>query len=136
MLQRIQTVWLLIAGALLLLTVKFPFYAGTDEIEMVYKNLDATSNLLTLIVTSTLGTLILVTIFLFKNRKLQFRLVLLCVLLECLVVYLYTRQISTFMNGGISIWAIVHPLVLIFLIMALRGIHKDNKLIKDSDRLR
>lgn len=136
MIQRIQTIWLLLAAALVFLTIKMPFYSGTDSTEFTFRYLTGTSNLLILILSSSLGTCILVSIFMFKNRKVQTRLILLCLLVECLVMYLYYRELANFNEGGLSFWSILHPVVLILLIMALRGIYRDAKIIKESNRLR
>lgn len=136
MIQRIQTVWLLLAAAIVFFTIRLPFYSGTDSVELIYKTLSGTTSLLILVLSSALGTCILVTIFLFRQRKLQTRLVWLCIIVEVLIVYLYYRQISFFSEGGLSIWAILHPVILILLVMAARGIHKDSRLIKESNRLR
>lgn len=136
MIQRIQTLWLLVAAFAVFITLKFPFYSGTDSVEMTFKTLTGTSNLLILILTSALGACILVTIFLYRQRKLQARLVWLCMLVEVLIIYMYYRQIAGFNEGGVSFWIILHPVILVALFLAARGIHKDAKLIKESDRLR
>jgi hypothetical protein len=43
---------------------------------------------------------------------------------------------GNFYNGNIALWAIFYFAVLIFFILAARGISKDEKLIKSMDRLR
>lgn len=136
MIQRIQTVWLLLAAAIVFFTIRLPFYSGKDSVDFTYKTLTGTTSLLILILSSALGTCILVTVFLFRQRKLQSRLVWLCIIIEVLILYLYYRQISLFSEGGLAIWAILHPVILIFLVMAVRGIRRDSKLIRESDRLR
>lgn len=136
MIQRIQTIWLLLAAALVFLTIKLPFYSGTDSVDLTYRILTGTSNLFILILSSSLGTCMLVTIFMFKQRKVQNRLVWLCILVEGLIFYLYYRQISFFSAGGLSIWSILHPVILLLLILAARGIYRDSRLIKESNRLR
>lgn len=136
MIQRIQTLWLLLAAAAVFLTLKLPFYNGTDSVALTFRELTGTSNFLILALTIAVGTCILVTVFLYKQRKIQSRLVWLCLLIECLLIYLYYRQTLSFNQGGISFWVILHPLILLFLIMAARGIYKDAKLIKESNRLR
>lgn len=136
MIQRIQSVWLLLAAVVVFFTIKLPFYSGTDSVDLTFRYLTGTSNMLILILSSSLGTCILVAIFMFKQRKVQTRLVWICILVECLVIYLYYRQTTFFSQGGLSFWVILHPIILILLIMAARGIYKDAKLIKESNRLR
>jgi peptidoglycan/LPS O-acetylase OafA/YrhL len=136
MIQRIQTVWLLLAAAIVFFTIRLSFYVGTDSINLTPKTLNGTTNLFILILSSALGTCILVTIFLFRQRKLQIRLVWVCIVAECLIIYLYYRQISSFAEGELTIWSILHPVVLVLLVLAVRGIYKDARLIKESNRLR
>jgi succinate-acetate transporter protein len=57
-------------------------------------------------------------------------------LLEALVIFLYYREVTTFTQGTYSLWAILHSLIVIFFMLAARAINKDEKLIKDSNRLR
>lgn len=136
MIQRIQTVWLLLASLCVFLTLKFSFYSGTLVFDNTYKPLVATDSIPLMILTSALGTMIFITIFLFKKRTLQFRFCLLGILLEGLVIFLYYRQLGLYSKGTFDLWAVFHLLAVVFLILAMRGINKDSKIIKDSERLR
>lgn len=138
MLQRIQTIWFLFAAACIFLTLKFATYSGTDPAvaPASYKEINGTYSMLLLFTTLVIGIVSLVTIFLYKNRKLQIRLSLLSILLEAVLIFLYYRVIQTFTAGTISLFAILHVGVIVFLILAARGISSDEKLIKDSNRLR
>lgn len=138
MIQRMQSVWLLLAAVAVFLTIKLPFYSGRAAADGQFLSLDGTSSIIILILSSALGTCIVVTIFLFKNRKLQIRLNILCILVEALIIYLYIRQIQTVygQEGGLGLFSILHPLILLFLVLAFRGIYKDAKLIKASNRIR
>ncbi len=141
MIQRVQTLWMLLASAAVFLTLKFPFYSGTvAELHATYNTtthyLKATDNFILMVLTSALGTIILINIFLFKHRMLQFRICILTILAEALILFLYYRQIKLYSQGILSWSAIFHPIVIIALILAARGIYKDEKLIKDSNRLR
>ena len=87
----------------------------------------------------------LVTIFLYKRRKLQFQLVninvLLNVLLIALVFLLYSRFFENRLGGGgipsTYQFGMYIPLIsLVFLVLASRAIRKDEALVKSSDRLR
>ena len=69
MIQRIQSIWLLIASILAFLTLKFSFYSGTLVTDNTYDTLIATDNFLLLIVTSALGTGLIINIF--TNIKLR-----------------------------------------------------------------
>ena len=141
MIQRIQTIWLLLASAAMFATLKLPFYSGTHPgllppYSAVVQTLNATDNFGTLVLTSLLGTGIFMSIFLFKNRMLQFRICIFAILLELVVLFLYYNQIHSFATGSISWSALFHPFFIISLFLAARGIYKDEKLIKDSNRLR
>ena len=136
MIQRIQTVWLLLASFAVFLTLKFSFYSGTLVFDNTYDSLVATDYIPLMILTSALGTMIFINIFLFKKRTLQFRFCLLAILLEILVVFLYYRKLSDYSKGTFDLWAAFHLLIIVFLILAMKGISKDSKIIKDSERLR
>ncbi|HMK03236.1 MAG TPA: DUF4293 domain-containing protein [Ferruginibacter sp.] len=135
MIQRIQSVWLLLASACAFATFKLPFYTGIDNTGTNTK-LIATHNILIMITTIIVGTLALLTIFLFKNRTLQLRLCVLGILLEAVLIFLYYREANTFTDGTYALYALLHSLVVIFFFLAARGINKDGKLIKSTDRLR
>jgi peptidoglycan/LPS O-acetylase OafA/YrhL len=136
MIQRVQTVWMLLAALAVFLTLKFLFYGGTLIADSQYHPLLATDHLLILILTSALGTGIVINIFLFKNRKVQSRIILLAVILECIIIFLYVKQTDQYSAGSYSLWSALHILIIIFLFFAARGIYKDSKLIRDSNRLR
>ncbi|MCO6496057.1 MAG: DUF4293 domain-containing protein [Chitinophagaceae bacterium] len=132
MIQRIQTLWLFLAAMAAFFSIKYPFYVSPEG-----ATVSATeSNLFLLILSAALGTGILIAIFLFKQRKLQMRIVLLCALVECLIIFLYSRQAGEIENGSYTAAAILHPVILILLFLAIRGIYKDHKLIQESNRLR
>lgn len=136
MIQRVQTLWMLLAAIAAFLTLKFLFYGGILIADNTYHPLLATDNFFILILTSALGTGLVINIFLYKNRSIQSRIILVSILLECLIIFLYIRQTAKYSTGDYSLWSALHILILIFLIFAARGVYKDSKLIRDSNRLR
>lgn len=148
MIQRVQTIWMLLAALAAFLTLRFAFYGGTLILENVnttatamasdgsYHLLKATDHFLIMILTSALGTGIFINIFLYKNRKIQMRIIIAAIIVECLIVFLYFKQVQLYSEGNFNIWAILHILIIIFLILAARGIYRDSKLIRESNRLR
>jgi len=68
MLQRIQSIWLLLASICSFATLKFPFYMGTDKTGVPSSTLEATDNFLLIIFTVAIGVTALLSIFLYKNR--------------------------------------------------------------------
>ena len=136
MIQRIQSVWLLIASILTFLTLKFSFYSGTYLPDNQYHQLNGTDNILLMTSTIALGVLAIINIFLYKNRIIQLRLCIVAILLDLLLVFLYFRALSDFTRGEYAITAAAHLLIIISLILAANGINRDEKLIRSSDRLR
>jgi DMSO reductase anchor subunit len=146
MIQRIQSLYLLLAAAAGVGTWFMNIWkANLSDNTVTYFN--AQSNFLVFVVFMLIVGLALFSIFLFKNRKLQFRLTVINVLLSILAIVLqyFTVQqtannlaksnrvitSATYLPG-----AFLPILILIFLILAARGIYKDEKLIKSLDRLR
>ncbi len=136
MIQRIQSLWLLLAAACALASFKFSYYSGIKLNETVLHELNATGNFLLMITTIAVGVLALFTIFLFRKRTWQLRLCILGILLDAMLVFLYYREVKTFVQGTYSLTAVLHSIILISFFLAARAINKDEKLVKDSDRLR
>ncbi len=136
MLQRIQTIWLLLASVCAFLTLKLPFYSGTNAKAIASYPLKGTETILLLSITIALGLLSLFTLFLFKNRVLQLRLCILGIIIEAILLFLYFKQVQTFTVGTYSLTVLLHGFIIVFLLLAARAINKDEKMVKSSDRLR
>ena len=136
MIQRIQSVWLLVASIVTFLTLKLSFYSGTYLPDNLYHQLNGTENLTLMIPTIALGMLSLITIFLFKSRPTQLWLSLVAIVLDLVLIFLYYRATKDFTKGDYAITAVLHIVIIVSLVLASRGINKDEKLIKDSNRLR
>jgi hypothetical protein len=136
MIQRIQTLWLLVAVAAGLLSIKFSFYTGTLVANNAYLSLTAAENIPILILTVLSALIAFVTVFLFKNRKQQTSLTVLNIFISIIIVVLYFLQLKNFSTGHFSLTSIFVFVLPIALIMALIGIRRDVKVIKSLDRLR
>ena len=136
MIQRIQSLWLLLAAACAFAGFKFPYYSGTKLNDPVLYELNATSTLLLMVTTIAVGVLALINIFLYKKRTLQLRLCVLGILMEAVLIFLYYRETTTFAQGTYALTAILHSIIVLAFVLAARGINKDAKLLKESDRLR
>jgi len=136
MIQRLQSLWLLVAAALAALTFVFPFYSGKVIINGEFLNLTASSHPATLILTGALIPGCIIIIFLYKKRKLQLRLTILAIVISLLNIIVYVSQMNRFSQGNLSLAAIIYIAIPVFLFFAVRGIWKDEKLIKSLDRLR
>jgi len=158
MIQRIQSLYLFVVAVACLLLFFFPMiqYAGPGGTYKLfatgmksYSDIPGTLffwqtfPLLVLVLASLL--LSVITIFLFKKRRIQFRLVsvniLLNVLMTGLIFLLYSRLYETAFGGGrilpTYLFGTYIPLIsLVFLVLASRAIRKDEALVKSSDRLR
>jgi hypothetical protein len=133
-----QSIWLLLVAAFAAITFRFPFANGdrlTDEIAQTVP-LDATTTIWLSILTIIVGAIGFVTIFLFDSRKLQLRLCYLGILLTILLLTLYFKEMSSFSNSVIALWCIFHFAILGAYILAARNIWKDEKLLKEMDRIR
>jgi hypothetical protein len=140
MIQRLQSVWLLLAAAAAFCSIKLSFYSGNMIIENQSRRVELTaqSNLLLLILTAGVGIASLIAIFLYKNRKMQMRIVLITLLVSLLNLGLYYSEIKKYVpgEGNISLWAVFAIFIPILLFFAIRGIRRDEKLVKSLDRLR
>lgn len=136
MLQRIQSIWLLLAATCAFLSFQFPFYTGTSAELIPSAILDGKTTIPIILVTAAIGITALICIFLYKNRKLQLRLTVLCIALEALLIFLYYSQVKTFTVGTYALTALLQACIAFFLFLAARGINHDSKIIRDSNRLR
>ena len=141
MIQRIQTIWLLLAAIAGFFMTRVPLYEGsTGSVPVTYT---ATESLLLFALTIVAALLAFVSIFLFKNRKQQMRFSLLGMLLSIILTGLVVYMFDSFKtaNPGLTkssySWGALFPVaMIIFFIMAWNNMRKDEKLIKSLDRLR
>ena len=141
MIQRIQSIWLLLAGLCAFITYTLTLYNGRLP--------DGTIRQFPLADNFFLGLLFIVTgaiaigcIFLFKNRKLQFRLSIIGVILSIAAIFLEYMKveefklINKFQTGTYQVGALLPIGMVLFFILAARAIYRDEKLVKSVDRLR
>ena len=161
MIQRKQTLFLLFSIIALILTAIFPladFYAKTPEAYSYILKVfsfkpmsDAIASPYTIgfnisliiiwIITLLLNT---ITIFLYKNRKLQMKLVSITIALLfafiAVIFFYYSPVIEKKLSVAteyVKCIGIYLPIVsFLFLVLAFRGINKDEKLVQSIDRLR
>jgi len=98
-------------------------------------------NFLLVIAIILIGILAITCLFLYKNRKLQFKLSVLGIFasfgflfLEYFKVEAF-KTVNQFISGSYQIGALLPLLMVIFFFLAAKGIYKDEKLIKSVDRL-
>lgn len=141
MIQRVQSIHLLLASVCGFLMIKLPIFeaallAGGSSGFLANESLPVFA------MAMAAALLALVTIFLFRNRPLQSKLSLLGVLLAigltALVVWLFGTFGKTPDVAKTSYsWGALLPIAMtIFFFLAWLNIRKDEKLIKSLDRLR
>ena len=155
MLQRIQSVWLFLSSVSLFALFLFPYIQVLNadgsgkavKISGIYENIGgqvvqtAPFTLLT-IITVIIALIPMVTIFFYRNRKRQIAMCYLAIVL-ILGYSFWLVQVAKDTVGETSLalenyglGVILPSLGILFIILALRGIRRDEKLIKSADRLR
>ncbi len=145
MIQRIQTVFLLLAAISFFLLFQFPF-AVSDIANPGFledKDFDIFDNIVLVVLTALGGLIALIAIFLYKNRPLQIRLSYLIIILGIILVLvaavLFYNEAANIMDKvGISdgLGLFMPVLAFIFGFLAARFIRKDEKIVRSADRLR
>ncbi|WP_158796988.1 DUF4293 domain-containing protein [Pedobacter sp. L105] len=152
MIQRVQSIWLFLAGLTLFLLLILPVltkhnYTGdlTLQVGGIYqKGAKITQKMETYTTlfgeTILIGVICVANIFAFRNRTLQKRITLFTiVLLIQLAVWIgfYVENFPGGMDGTtFGAGAYLPVLAIIFCALAFRGIRKDEQLIRSADRLR
>lgn len=157
MLQRIQSVYLAVAVILLIVAFFSPVMSFINEGQIwleVYINHFADNsspslglNSMILLPVQILDVMVVImagaAIFLYKNRRLQMRLVRLSIVMLLVIIALIffyygnvlgkaTSTTPDFNHTGVYLFLVA----LVMFILANRGIQKDEQLVKAADRLR
>ncbi|WP_212000123.1 DUF4293 domain-containing protein [Chitinophaga sp. HK235] len=146
MIQRIQSLYLLLAAGAGAASLSFDLWKAKLS-NGTQTAVNASSNYLLFVLYVIIILLALGGIFLFKKRKLQFRLTIFNILFAFAALgyqyYVVQQTANKLVAGGVAIssasyqFASFLPILLIVLLfLAARGIYKDEKLIKSLDRLR
>jgi len=140
MIQRKQTLWLLLSTISSALTFKFPFFTGTtapDAKWVTGPELTATDNIFLILLSALTLLQALLAIILFKDRKKQLQITLLGLASSIGLVVLYVSYMNSFEPGcHIALTAVLNLFIILGFFFAIRGIRHDQKLIKDLNRLR
>jgi hypothetical protein len=146
MIQRIQTIFLLLAGGSSFGLFGLPFASSAEAVagsaifsDGVFNIMD-NAGLIGLFAAS--GVLALISIFVFRNRMLQMRLTIFSFIASLIGIVLgvvYFMQHSNDigqMEVKDELGLYLPVLTLVFLLVAYRFINKDEKLVRSMDRLR
>jgi hypothetical protein len=143
MIQRIQSVWLLLSALCIVLLSRLGIYHGV-LVDGTKETLMAAQRMHLMILALLLIVLPLIAIFLFKNRVAQKKLIYTHILLNLLTLLFFwmakdafdgdtpSRFTESFYGVGVA----VPVFSIIFDILAYRGIRRDEKLIKAADKFR
>jgi hypothetical protein len=140
MLQRIQSIWLLLAATMSALSLKFSFFSGnklnteTNVKEWIEYTADQGS--LNAIFTIAICVATLVCIFMYKDRKRQLLISLIVLVGSLLNIFLYYNASKTFTESNTDLTALISLSIPVFLVLASFGIYKDEQMVKNADRLR
>lgn len=143
MIQRIQSIFLFLAAAALLGLFGLPFASTEEPVTASALFADQKYNILDHTAISVLfglaAVLYLLSIFLFKNRKLQMRLTtgaILGVVAGSAVVGVLLSQDAAAQTAQLGLGLGLPVLAIVFAALAYRNIKKDDKLVQSMDRLR
>ena len=152
MLQRIQTVFLLLVVICMLLTLFFPVWETNEEVAGRSITLTPWSLTIdeveegfpyTFVAMLAIASIViaLIEIFKYNNRLLQMKLGALNSLFMAgslgLAVYFYTEVIGEYpMEGSFGAALYLPAAAMIFNVMANRYIRKDEKMVRSADRIR
>ena len=131
MIQRIQSIYLTVAIiAMALVSFKVPVWTFNEDLFMAQ---DDTKMFILTIAGFVLSVLAL---FMFKNRKFQMKLIRLAVLTEMVIgvrLFMLIREFDASLNTN-CIFLLAFAFVA--LIMAYKGVKKDDDLVRSVDRIR
>jgi uncharacterized membrane protein YqjE len=155
MIQRVQSIWLLLATLTLISLLFLPLITknADDTAYSIYTNglhvktkavtgtgVTLTPFLPLMVANIVLAAICFFNIFAFKNRTAQKRIASLSIVLV-LALAAWSSSYGTELPGGLTnasvgSGAILLLLAIIFCALAIRGIRKDEQLLRSADRLR
>ncbi|RYE24972.1 MAG: DUF4293 family protein [Sphingobacteriales bacterium] len=145
MIQRKQTIWLILAAILNALLFYFDLYRANMMVNgvAITEHLRINDHYPSLLVAIVITVLPLLAMFMYKARSRQKSLVLFSMVATIGFIALVLMRVTNYNNGTSApvsgtywLGSIIPVLSFIFLILAFSGIRKDEKLIKSLDRLR
>ncbi|SMC66509.1 DUF4293 domain-containing protein [Pedobacter nyackensis] len=154
MIQRVQSIWLLLAALTLVSLFFFPLMTKSvnnteyllyidghhQSIKEASTNVISVTPIGAMILNGVAILLCLVCIFQFKNRPMQKRLIMINMVLIIATAVLTALNASLFPGGiggaSLHIASSLFVLAILFCVLAVRGIRKDEQLLRSADRLR
>ncbi len=128
-----QTIWLLLASAAAFSVLRFPFYYTPTPFALEINGSAGYSTLISLAFSACLS---FITIFLYGNRMLQLKVVIVNFLLSVLVGYFVYKIVIANPGGGFTLPSLALFIIPVLQIMAMVNIYKDERKVKSADRIR
>lgn len=137
MIQRIQSIYLLIVAGLSVAVLLFP---SVEIGNIAISNLNCIAPILIQVLMAIVATISFVTIFLFKKRMLQVKLSFITILLMIayyliLTVYAYKLTENSY-EYSLTVTALLPFIANIVSYLAIRAIKKDEQLVQSLNRMR
>lgn len=145
MIQRKQSIWLLLAALCSAGVFLFPLYKGEIKSGDVLqgKALMVPEHFPFVLIAVVMSVLPLVTIFMFGDRKRQIRMSAMCMIANISFVSLMLTTVTRWqsatpplLGGSYGIGSVLPVMSIILIVMAILGIRRDEKLVRSVDRLR
>ncbi len=145
MIQRKQSLWLLIAALLGACLFFFDIYRADVNTGGVVesKALNVSGNYPLMLIAIVMTALPFITIFMFRDRKRQVRMSAMSLVAVMSFISLMLMQVNRFAKEGQvivkeSYWvgAVLPAAALLFIVLAIIGIRRDESLVRSADRLR
>lgn len=141
MIQRIQSLWLLLSTLCAALIWIIPIFGGIGS-DNLPKNFSIRESLILMFIVALSTIIPFITIFLFKSRSTQKKLIIANIILAIAVIaaeYLLIEQFKAsfgIVQGNWQLSAILPFFIILFNVFSYRGIIHDEKLLSSADRMR
>lgn len=141
MIQRIQSLWLLLSTLCATLIWIIPIFGGVGS-DNLPKDFSIRESLILMFIVALATILPFITIFLFKSRSTQKKLIIINIILAAITIaaeYLMVEQFKNsfgIIQGNWQLSAILPFFIILFNVFAFRGIIHDEKLLSSADRMR
>lgn len=155
MIQRIQSIYLFIASLALFALYLFPLVHAVDvngtpsmiKVTGVYQNVNGAEThtivfVALSILTAAIALLPIITIFFYQHRSRQVALGWSTILVIIGYSFWVAQTVKAITNGvvvgtnNMGIGLFLAPIAIVFIIMAVKAIQRDEKLVRSADRLR
>jgi len=140
MIQRIQSIWLLLAALLTAATFKLSFFSGNklNNVSNIKEWVEfvASNNAIIMILAVAIAIASLIAIFMYKDRKRQMLITLVTAIVAIIQIVLYFNSKSTFTEANFDLGSLISFAIPVLLFLAAKAIYSDEKMLKNADRLR